>query len=164
MNAKAKQYAKLVRMGAVALVAGVSTACVGIAQEPSPPPSVPDDIRERASGFLNMELYVYETRLAGAPELMIQQLGPHLDYQVELQEKGIMFGAGPLMEEGDPNGPPIAGMIIVRADSFEEARAIADADPMHSSGARTYTLRKWTLNEGSLDITVQFSGQTAKIE
>lgn len=164
MTKTQKHIPSAIRFGAIAVFAGFSAACAGIAQEPSPPPAVPDDIRERAASFLNMELYVYETRLAGPPELMIEQLGPHLDYQVKLQENGIMFGAGPLKEEGEPNGPPLAGMIIIRADSFEEAKAIADADPMHSSGARTYTLRKWTLNEGSLDITVQFSGQTATIE
>lgn len=144
---------------ALAVIAGCATSA--IAQSP---PEVPEHIRERAAGFLNLELYVYETRLAGSPELMLSQLGPHLDYQVQLQEDGILFGAGPMQEEGEALGPPKAGMIIVRASSFEEAKAIADADPMHSSGARTYTLRKWTLNEGSLDLTVKFSGQSVSIE
>lgn len=163
MNKHSTSIRSISRLSAIGLFAGVSAACTSVAQEPAPP-AVPDEIRERAAGFLNMELYVYETRLAGPPELMIEQLGPHLDYQVQLQEQGIMFGAGPLKEEGEPQGPPRTGMIIIRASSFEEAKAIADADPMHSSGARTYTLRKWTLNEGSLDITVKFSGQTATIE
>ncbi|MEM9938285.1 MAG: YciI family protein [Pseudomonadota bacterium] len=141
---------------------GVACTSTSIAQET--PPKLPPEIQERVSKFLNMELYIYETRVAGDPQLVVDNLMAHLDYQVELQDAGIMFGAGPLQEEGAPSFPPVAGMIIVRAASFEEARAIADADPMHSSGARTYTLRKWTMNEGSLDLTVKFSGQSAEIK
>lgn len=142
----------------------LSVACAskGVAQEA--PPKLPPEIQERVSGFLNMELYIYETRVAGDPQLVVDNLMAHLDYQVELQNAGVMFGAGPLQEEGAPSFPPVAGMIIIRAASFDEARAIADADPMHSSGARTYTLRKWTMNEGSIDLTVKFSGQSVEIE
>ncbi len=150
---------------AMAIIGSVllaSCANVGLAQEEAPKP--PPDLKERVSGFLNMELYVYETRIAGDPAKVIENLESHLDYQVKLQNEGIMFGAGPLQEEGAPPFPPVAGMIIIRAGSFDEARAIADADPMHSSGARTYTLRKWTMNEGSLDLTVKFSGQSVELK
>lgn len=148
----------------IAAAALIASGCAtqGVAQEP--PPGPPPEIAERVSGFLNMELYVYETRVAGPPEQVIENLSAHLDYQVMLQDQGIMFGAGPLQEEGAPSFPPVAGMIIVRASSFDEARAIADADPMHSSGARTYTLRKWTLNEGSLDVTLKLSGQEFELQ
>jgi uncharacterized protein len=37
-------------------------------------------------------------------------------------------------------------MFIVRAQSLAAARAIAEADPMHASGARQYELRPWLLN------------------
>lgn len=141
-----------------------AATCASTVAAQEPPPGVPPEIAERVSGFLNMELYVYETRVADAPELVVENLDAHLDYQVMLQEQGIMFGAGPLQEEGAPSFPPVAGMIIVRASSFDEARAIADADPMHSSGARTYTLRKWTLNEGSLDVTLKLSGQEFELQ
>ena len=50
-----------------------------------------------------------------------------------------------------------AGMVIYRAASMDEARALADADPMHSSGARVYTLKKWLVNEGSLSLNVGLS-------
>ena len=49
------------------------------------------------------------------------------------------------------------GMIVYRAASMDEARSIADADPMHTSGARTYVLRKWLINEGSLSLNVGLS-------
>ena len=50
-------------------------------------------------------------------------------------------------------------MIILRAASLDEARAIADADPMHASGARNYTLLPWLMNEGSFSLVVKLAGQ-----
>jgi uncharacterized protein YciI len=39
-------------------------------------------------------------------------------------------------------------MIVVRAGSFEEARAIAEADPLVSNGVDEYDLREWRLTGG----------------
>ena len=112
-------------------------------------------------GSLAMKLYVIETR--GVPERASELrdfLPAHLDHQVDLERRGIMFGAGPLYAEGSTGGPPMAGMIIVRADSFDEAKSIADADPMHENGIRTYTIRQWSLNEGTINVRVNFSDQS----
>lgn len=78
----------------------------------------------------------------------------HLAHQVDLEKRGIMFGAGPV---SDAQGKHEYGMIIVRADSAEEAKRIAESDPMQNEGRRTYTLHEWTLNEGRLNLTVNFS-------
>lgn len=119
--------------------------------------------KTRIADFLSMDLYVYETTLVGTPEEFTNTVSAHLDYQVMLEEKGIMFGAGPLFEENQ-EGHPTSGLIIIRASSFEEAKAIADADPFHAGGVRSYTLRKWTLNEGSFNFTVNISDQTVEIK
>ena len=58
---------------------------------------------------------------------------------------------------------PRTGMIIVRAQSFAQAREIADADPLHAAGLREYEVWKWTMNEGSVTLTVNYSDQTAVI-
>ena len=55
-------------------------------------------------------------------------------------------------------------MIIYRANNLDEARKLADADPMHSAGARSYDVRKWLVNEGSLSFSIRLSEQTVKIE
>jgi len=78
----------------------------------------------------------------------------HLAHQVDLEKRGIMFGAGPI---SDPQGKHEYGMIIVRADSAEGAKRIAESDPMQNEGRRTYTLHEWTLNEGRLGLTLNFS-------
>ena len=49
------------------------------------------------------------------------------------------------------------GLVVYRAGSMDEAQQIADQDPMHLSGARQYTLRKWLINEGSLSLNVGLS-------
>jgi uncharacterized protein YciI len=55
------------------------------------------------------------------------------------------------------------GMIIYRAESLEAARALTDADPMHAVGARTYEIRKWLVNEGSLTFSVSLSSQSVQL-
>jgi len=114
---------------------------------------------------LRMKLYVIET--TGVQEKaseMRDHMQAHLAHQVDLEKRGIMFGAGPLYQEGSTDGPPMAGMIIIRAASFEEAKEIADADPMHANGMRTYSIRQWSLNEGTFNVRVNFSDQTAEFE
>ena len=85
-------------------------------------------------------------------------LKKHLECQVSIEREGTLFGAGPIWDE---NGEiSIGGMIIVYADSFESARRIADADPLHSLGLRKYNIQKWLLNEDSMTFTVRLSDQS----
>jgi uncharacterized protein YciI len=111
--------------------------------------------------FLGKTLYVVHTVLAASVEQMMAALPAHLEHQVRLEKAGIMFGAGPLQNE---DGSPGGGLIIIRADSFEAARKIADEDPMHKSGLRTYTIRRWTVNEGSYTVRVNYSDQSMTID
>ena len=79
----------------------------------------------------------------------------HLAHQYDLERRGIMFAAGPFVDEaGKPMGP---GMIIIRANSEAEARAIADADPYHRGGFRSYRLQRWMMNEGSFGVRLRYS-------
>ena len=82
----------------------------------------------------------------------------HLAYQKEREAAGDLAFAGPLSDESGEQMVGM-GMILYRADSFESARALAEADPMHATGARTFTLRRWMINEGSFAINVELSGQ-----
>ena len=73
-----------------------------------------------------------------------------------------MFAAGPLAERGESWSGD--GMVIIRADSLEEATKIAEADPMHSSGARKFNIRPWLMNEGGFNLRVTFSDGKQRIE
>jgi uncharacterized protein len=118
-------------------------------------------IAQLTRGLLHKELYMYITVPTAALSEIQKVLPSHLEYQVRLEQENVMFAAGPLANE---DGTPAGGMVVVRAKSFAEARAIADADPMHKAGARTYTLRRWTVNEGALSVRVHYSDQTVKID
>ncbi len=113
------------------------------------------------NGFLAKSLYVIITIPVAPHDQVMAQMEKHLARQVQLEKDGIMFGAGPLFEPGSDR--PMGGMIIVRANSFEEAEAIAKADPMHSSGVRSYKIQRWMLNEGSFTTTVTYSDQKMTI-
>jgi uncharacterized protein len=41
-------------------------------------------------------------------------------------------------------------MVVVRAASLLEAETIATEDPMHKSGARSYRVRPWIVNESTI--------------
>ena len=107
-------------------------------------------------GSLALELFVVESTPAKAPDDVQANLPAHLEYQRSQEVAGTLAFAGPL---SDLTGELMqgTGMIVYRAESMEAARAIADGDPMHSSGARTYVLRKWLINEGSFSLNVGLS-------
>lgn len=112
------------------------------------------------ANMLRQELYVVTTTPARA-EGTAEMLPAHLDYQIKLEREGKLFGAGPFYEEGQD--VPSGGIVILRAGSIQEARALADADPMHAHKLRSYTIRRWLLNEGAMTFTVRYSDQSAVI-
>ena len=121
-------------------------------------------VKERLGEFLNLELYAIETTWTGSLEEMQEKAQAHLDHQVDLERRGILFAAGPLFEPDSPRFPPAAGLIVVRANNFEEATKIADSDPMHIAGLRSYSIRKWIINEGQLNLSVQLSDQKVRFK
>jgi len=60
----------------------------------------------------------------------------HLDYVNKLYKEGKVFVVGPFT---DGKG----GMVIYEADTYEEAVALAENDPVVVEGARTVEVREW---------------------
>ncbi len=114
-------------------------------------------------GSLAHELYVVVTTPIKSPDELKQNLPAHLDYQKQLESDGKLAFAGPMSDE---SGEEMAGMgmIVYRANNMDEARALADADPMHANGARSYTLRRWLINEGSLQLGLRLSAQSVSLD
>ena len=115
-----------------------------------------DDILEASKGMLQMQMFVVFTTPTNGMGPVMENIEEHLQFQVNLEQRGIMFGAGPFWADDEHtwNGE---GMVIIRADSLEYAKEIAATDPMHSSGARSFTVRPWLLNEGRITVAVDFS-------
>ncbi|MHA7650725.1 YciI family protein [Mycobacterium sp. ML4] len=121
---------------------------------------MPDRIEARkviedSGGGGGLKLYVV-TSVADELAQVQQHLEDHLAYLRELEDRGVLFAAGPLFTqdgeyfEGD-------GMLIYRAGSLAEAHAIADADPMHVSEARTYRVRPWFVHDGNIGVRIILS-------
>ena len=105
--------------------------------------------------------YVILTTAVGDGSEARKYLNDHFLYQADLEKRGITFGAGPLTQvDGDGR----VGLIIIRANSPEEARKIADSDPEHIHKARTYKLYRWMLNEGQMGIRVNLSDHKIILE
>ncbi len=79
----------------------------------------------------------------------------HVKYMSDLEARGIVFAAGPFVNE--QNERLRDGLVIVRADSVDEAAAIIADDPFHSGGHRTFELNRWSLNQGNIGVHVRFS-------
>lgn len=123
-----------------------------------------DDYKAAAKsrGALALELYVAQSSPAAEPDVIKANLPDHLAYQAKLESEGSLVMAGPLSDETGTQMQSM-GMIVYRAESLEAARALAEGDPMHASGARTFVLRKWMINEGGLTLTVRLSGQSVDL-
>ncbi|MEP3048932.1 MAG: YciI family protein [Roseibium sp.] len=107
-------------------------------------------------GALALELYVVNTRPVGPDADIPGSLPDHLAYQAHLEREGNLAFAGPV---SDSSGEEMTGegLIIYRAASLEDARALAADDPMHKNGVRTFTIRRWLINEGSFSLSVGLS-------
>ena len=113
-------------------------------------------------GALAKEVYMVRSTPVGDVDLLRATLPDHLAYQAEMEKAGSLVLAGPLSDE---SGEEMMGegLIIYRAESLEEARKMAEGDPMHSAGARTFEIRRWMINEGSIQLTVGLSTGVRKL-
>jgi uncharacterized protein YciI len=111
--------------------------------------------------MLRKKLYVLLSTATCAPDRLAPHLAAHLAYMIELEKRGVLFAAGPFTEpDGISRGN---GLTIVRAQNADEARRLGETDPFFIAGLRTLEVREWTVMEGSLGVTVNFSDQTISI-
>lgn len=123
------------------------------------PRSVPAAAVLEASGaMLQKQLFAIFTTPTDGLGPVFATIEEHLKFQVQLEADGILFAAGPLWTD-DGESWEGDGMVIVRAASRAEAVAIAERDPMHRSGARSFRIRPWLVNEGSVTVRLDYSTQ-----
>jgi uncharacterized protein len=87
----------------------------------------------------------------------------HLEWIAGLEKRGVAFAAGPFRDKNDPafwNGD---GMFILRAETREEAVAIAETCPFHSSGLRSFRIVPWWMNEGCIQLTLRLAERQIEI-
>lgn len=81
----------------------------------------------------------------------------HYHWIIGLEKEGRVFASGPLFEADGSQG---VGMTVFRAGSAEEAAALAAGDPFCTTGAVRFSIRRWQLNEGRLQLHVDLSDQS----
>jgi uncharacterized protein YciI len=117
---------------------------------PTADPVLTDDeivALSRQNGSLALPMFVVSSFPAGAGVAAVMEAIPaHGTYWAKLEEDGVLFAGGP--ELSGLGSDPWSGraIFIFSAQSLAAAHAIAEADPMHASGARQYELRPWLLN------------------
>ena len=114
-------------------------------------------------GVLAKKLYVVFTSPANGLGPVMENLDEHLAHQHKIEQNGTMFAAGPFATDDESQWLG-EGMVIIRANSLAEAEQIAASDPMHASGARTYHVRPWLMNEGKISVRVTYSDQKLSVE
>jgi uncharacterized protein YciI len=111
--------------------------------------------------MLRKKLYVLLSKPVVAAERLQPFLSAHLEYMIEMEQRGVVFASGPLADgEGPPSGH---GLTILRAKDAAEARAIAEADPFFINGLRTFEIKEWTIMEGVLGLRVRLSDQSVEV-
>jgi len=119
-----------------------------------------EQVLEASKGMLQKQFYVvFSTPTNGIGPVM-ENLPKHLEHQREIERAGILVAAGPQWTD-DGKYWDGDGMFVIRASSIEHARELAGLDPMHLCGARGFTVRPWLVNEGRLNLQIDFS--TAKM-
>ena len=113
-------------------------------------------IAELTKGMLRLKLFVIFSFGKGLD--LKPYLAEHLAYMIALEKQGKLFASGPF---GD--GTKGDGMTIIRAADAEEAREVALRDPFVVNGIRTFKIEAWTVMEGALSVTVNFSDRSAII-
>ncbi|RKZ18783.1 hypothetical protein DRQ50_03460 [bacterium] len=75
----------------------------------------------------------------GADKRTKELIRAHVSYLKELDLQGTLVLAGPFVDRA-------GGMLIIRADSMDEARTIADRDPFVTAGDSVAEVRGWLLS------------------
>ncbi len=86
----------------------------------------------------------------------------HHDYLVDLERRGVLFAAGPFVDEnGTRHG---AGLIILRVATRAEAETIGHAEPYTRLGLRTMEITPWQRNEGTLELKLRFADGVLEVD
>jgi uncharacterized protein YciI len=111
-------------------------------------------IDETHGGLQKLYFVCFSNPTLPAEELKAN-LDSHLAYLQKLEREGKLLAAGPLLnEKAEIDG---AGLLVYRVSHHKEAEIIANNDPFHVKGLRSYTLKPWRVNEGCFDIRLMFS-------
>ncbi|MFC0219798.1 YciI family protein [Pseudochelatococcus lubricantis] len=119
-----------------------------------------DDDERLVSMMLQKTFFVMLRTTADAARIA-PAMHDHHRWIIALEKEGRIFASGPLSGRG---GEPAGGMTVFRAASHEDAEAMAGGDPLVTSGGVTFEIKRWTVNEGRLILSVDFSDRSFALD
>ena len=102
---------------------------------------------DETHGGLQKLYFVCFSNPARPPAELEANLEAHKAYLNKLEREGKLLAAGPLL--GDDAKYDGTGLLVYRVSQRKEAETIAQNDPFHAKGLRTYTLKPWQVNEAA---------------
>lgn len=115
----------------------------------------------QSRGALAFECYVVTSLLVAEREMTPDVLKEHLAYIGNLEKSGTLMFAGPLSDGAGENVS--GGLLVLKTGDLTEAVALMEADPAHKAGIRDFSVRRWLINEGGLQVTFGLGGQRVDI-
>ena len=86
----------------------------------------------------------------------------HHEYLLDLERRGILFAAGPFVDE---NGNRVgSGMIVIRSNSRAEAETIGNAEPYTAAKQRLMDFIPWQRNEGTVKLNIRFADGVLEVD
>jgi uncharacterized protein len=130
------------------------------------PADLPAELQQLMSRMSQIRLFTLEMRATDKFQSPLTEQGAgmfaeHLRYVFDLVDQNSVLAAGPLDRERDAATGRVDGIAIIRADSPDQADAIAADEPFHKAGWRISTIRAWELNMGTLVPAAQEACQVA---
>lgn len=122
-----------------------------------------EQVLEACKDMLRKQFYVVFSKPTNGIGPVMENLAEHLQHQARLEGDGILVAAGPHWSDDEKfwDGD---GMFVIRASSVEHARELAASDPMHQCGARSFVVRPWLVNEGRLNLRIDFSTRKINVD
>ena len=87
----------------------------------SEPKITKQDVLEKTTHMLQKQLYVIHTTPTNGLGPVMENIDPHLEFQVKIEQEGIMFAAGPFWADDEETWEG-EGMVVIRADNLAHAR------------------------------------------
>ena len=119
------------------------------------------EAKELLAGMLGRTLYVVHSGPIDGVEDDGTYFLDHVRHLVEWEQQGVLFAAGPFRRDGQVT---MRSMYILRADSLAHAAALAAEEPLHKHGVRGFTVDEWTLNQGRIGLSLDFSSQRGGLD
>ena len=104
-------------------------------------------------GMLGKQFYIYFSTPNEGVTRVMQDVEPHLQHLYKLEREGKLVFSGPFADSDNTDFVG-DGMVVLRCKNLQEAIDIAEADPFHQSGVRSYRVTPWQMNEGVIQLKV----------